>query len=130
MSSGTDTVGFGLDHQRMEYGSDNTTFAWKILPPGSECNISRILSYPECQLSNPDINRTTSDTTFNVSSTSLYISERLADFNLSSSSEQESVQCDGLLETVRINSKASIWCSLGLGEVPGDSPQYAWLQSV
>ena len=109
-SSGTDATGFELDHRRMEYGSVNTTFAWKISPPGSECNISRILSYPddECQLNNPDINITTSDTAFTLSSTSLYISERLADFNLSSSSEQESVQCEGLEDAVRINGKASI----------------------
>ena len=96
-------MGFELDHRRMQYGSSNTTLAWKIMPPSSECSISRILSYPECQRNSPDINVLTNDTTFIVSSTSLYISEQLADFNLSSLSDLESVQCKGLEDTVRIN---------------------------
>ena len=99
--------GFEVDHQNMEYGSINTTFAWKIiLPPGSECSMSQIISYPQCQLSNPDIDATIPETRYTIASTRLYISGQLADFHLSSLSEQESVQCVGLDEIVRINGNA------------------------
>ena len=103
--------GFELDHRNMEYGSINTTFAWKILPPGSECSMSQIISYPQCQLNNPDIDITTPKTRYTIASTRLYISGQLADFHLSSLSEQESVQCVGLDEIVRINGNAPyrIW---------------------
>ena len=103
----SDAEGFELDHRRIEYGVINTTLAWKILPQNSECNMTRILSYPQCQLNNPDINNLIADTAVTIPSTSLYISGQLADFNLTSLSELDSVQCEGLEDTVRINGNAS-----------------------
>ena len=93
----------------MQYGSINTTLAWKITPAGSECNMSRILSYRPCQQNNPDINVTIDNTRITVPSTSLYISGQLADFSLSGLKEQDAVYCAGLVEndTVRINGNAS-----------------------
>ena len=94
-----------LDYQRTMYGSVNTTLAW--VNTAGDCSINQVLSYPRCQPNNADINVTTSDTEVTVPSESLWISGDLADFKISSSSDQQSAEldtdCPDFLETIRIN---------------------------
>ena len=94
-----------LNHRRIEYGSPNTALAWRIFPEQlrSDCNMSQILSYPQCQPDNILINITTNDTIIAVPS---HTSGELADFSLSSLSDQPGTDCPSLSEVVRFDGKS------------------------
>ena len=94
-----------LDHLNIEYGRTSITLAWTIVPPNSGCNISRILSYHPCEQSSPDINETIDDTSITIPSVNVSIDGQLADFAISSLSDQESLVCPRLPDTVRFNGK-------------------------
>ena len=94
-----------LDHQHIEYGSVNTTLAWKISSKYS-CSISKIQSHPACLPNNVDTNTTIDrQTQITVLTEKFHISGHLADFSLSSLSVEPSVECPQLLGTVRFNGK-------------------------
>lgn len=97
-----------LSHGQIEYGRLHTTLAWQIFPgpEQSSCNISQILSYPQCQPDNVLIDITTNDTTITVPSERLHTSGGLADFNLSSLSDQPGINCPRLSDTVRFDGKS------------------------
>ena len=111
MLLGTGGADLELDHLSIEYGSTNITLAWTIVPPDSGCNISHILSYRPCEQNNPDINETIDSTRITIPSVNLTIGGQLADFAISSLSEQESLECPRLEGTVRFNGKP-IFCRM------------------
>ena len=87
------------------YGHTNITLAWTIVPPDSGCNISCILSYHQCEENSPDINERIADTSITIPSVNVSIGGQLADFAISSLSDQESLECPRLPDTVRFNGK-------------------------
>ena len=98
-----------LNHRLVQYGSINTTLAWKIVPVEDDCNTSHILSYRQCEQSNVDLNFTTEDEMITLSSASLRLSGELADFSLSSSSSSsQSENCPRLLDAVRFNGNSRV----------------------
>ena len=108
---GTREADLELNHLSIVYGRTNITLAWTIALPDSGCNISRILSYRECEQNSPDINETIDDTSITIPSVNLSIGGQLADFTISSLSDQESLECPRLQETVRFNGKP-VFCGL------------------
>lgn len=100
---GTETADLELDHLNIEYSSTDVTLAWMIVPPDSGCNISHVVSYRPCEQNNPDISETISDTRIIIPLVNLTIGGQLADFAISSLSDQESLDCPRLQETVRFN---------------------------
>ena len=102
---GTGEADLELDHLSIVYGRTNITLAWTIVPPDSGCTISRILSYRPCEQNSPDINETIDDTSITIPSVNLSIGGQLADFAISSLSDQKSLECPRLPGTVRFNGK-------------------------
>ena len=96
-----------LDHQVTRFEMTNITLGWKIFPHQSACNVSRILSHPPCEQDNIILNITTFDTKITLSPENAYISNQLADFNLSTFSYQSSEECPALIDSIRINGKYS-----------------------
>lgn len=95
-----------IDHQRTAFGSINTTLAWIITTEDNNCTISKILSYLPCESRNiPALNVVTSETEVTIQSENLRISGHLADFNISSLSDQPSAgeECPVLPVTIRVN---------------------------
>ena len=98
-----------FDHQRTVFGSINTTLAWVITIDDNSCTMSHILSYLPCQSSNTpgpaQVNVITNETEVTVQSENLRISGHLADFNISSLSEQPSAEgkCPILPVIIRVN---------------------------
>ena len=103
----TDSEMIELDHQYLEYGSVNTTLAWKISSKYNDCNISKIQSHPPCLPNNVDVNDTILyfPMQITISTEKLYISGNLADFNLNTGPAAE---CPQLLDTVKFNGKCYI----------------------
>ena len=110
LSSGLDLLSSAhieLDHQVTQFEMDNITLGWKIIPYQRACNTSQILSHSPCQLNNIVLNITTFDTKVTLSRENFYISNQLADFNISTLSYQSSEECPILTDSIRINGEYS-----------------------
>lgn len=100
-----------LDHRHIQYGSINTTLAWKIVPESvrNNCSTSHILSYAECQQNEVILNRTTEEEAITISSANFRQQGSLNDFTLSSSSVSLMEDCPRLMDRVRFNGNNYVW---------------------
>lgn len=100
-----------LDHREIVYRKTSLSLAWQGAEESSNCSISKLQSFPQCELNNIDLNISTTDTTYTISSEKLYTSQELADLNLTVISEPPGMLCPNLSRngaeytTLRFNSK-------------------------
>lgn len=100
-----DSRGVELDHRQVEYGfrDRNLALFWKIFPKSVNCSNSQIITFSECQHNTPFMNITTKDKQIILPLESLTFSGELVDVNISLSSDQPTMSCPHLRETLRFN---------------------------
>ena len=91
-----------LKHQELEFDSGNVTLAWEIFGNGC-CNISQIVSYPQCQTSSLSYDIETDRTKISLP---IEVSGEQQVFDISSRDEGNQEMCPSMPETVSFAGKS------------------------